>query len=210
MPAASATLRQMSATGSAVAAIAVAPPRVRRSPTSAMPTRSRRCMVQFSPARRPQRHADAVAPEHAEQHRAHHRTQGKFRQPDDALRELLAPWRARTTARAIATSTPGTACARPEPAGSAGPIERAHGYSGSRSSLAMAGRAATRRVRDHAVVELGDRPTAGAHEQKRQHAVHQAGKAGEHHAGAEADRARRRCWQIALPDGCGVLGEGRG
>ena len=39
-PDASATARQVSATGSAVSAIAVAPPRVSRSPTSAIPTRT--------------------------------------------------------------------------------------------------------------------------------------------------------------------------
>src|SRR6266478_7547363 len=48
MPAMSATVRQLRAIGSAVAAMAVAPPRVRRSPTSAMPTRSSRYMAQFS------------------------------------------------------------------------------------------------------------------------------------------------------------------
>ena len=48
-----------SATGKAVAAMADAPARVSRSPTSAIPVRSKRCMAQCRPSLRPCRHAAA-------------------------------------------------------------------------------------------------------------------------------------------------------
>ena len=108
MPASSATVRQLSATGSAVTAIAVAPASVRRSPTSAMPTRSSRCMAQLSP-----RVAHAGTPSvfrHSMPSTTAHITglRGNLGRPPAPAANPCARPRA-TTARATATARPGAA-----------------------------------------------------------------------------------------------------
>src|SRR5215469_14003793 len=168
-PASSATVRQLSATGTAVTAIAVAPARVRRRPTSAIPTRSRRCIVQSSP-----RVAQPGTPRlfrHSMPSRTAHITglRGNFGRPP----------------------TPSaSACAMPRPSPEPTPVA-------ARARLLrqpLIGRydgQPDAPVHDHAVIQLGDGAAAGAHEEKRQHTVHQTGDTGEHHARAEVHRPEK-------------------
>ena len=188
MPPPSATRRQTSATGSAVAAIA------RRAAEREPQADQRDADAQQSmhgpvqPRGRPRGHADAVAPEHAEQHRAHDGTQGNLRAVRRRPARAAAPWRVpprRARSRRARRAPPGAPRTGPERTpGSSVPTTTA---TGGRST----GRRARAALGEHALVELGDRLAAGAHEQERQHAVHQAREAGQHHAGAEYDRACR-------------------
>ena len=104
---------------------------------------------------RPRGHADAVAPQHAEQHRAHDGTQGEPWAGRPRPARTAAPWPRATAASAIAISTPGHRLARAEP----GPecnarqsVRTATAAAACRSRSAAAGSAP---VDDHAIVELG-------------------------------------------------------
>jgi len=107
MPAMSATVRQLRAIGSAVAAMAVAPPRVRRSPTSAMPTRSSRYMAQFRPL--PAQAGTPMLFRHSMPSSTAHITglKGIFGRPPTPSARVWAMPRA-TAASAMAMNTPGS------------------------------------------------------------------------------------------------------